>query len=290
MQSNLALTLNGAKTFDDDDANILKMSGSKDEKRKNRCKKCGQIKQGHDCPYASSLQRSIGVMVFPAANAHVANEPGTLAPALCDMNNFISIKSGSFEASSSSPEKRQRTLTATAKSEMMPNKGDAAAAVHETSPFRRKSLLSTPTITSTIIDEKRSDTEEERDDMKAEAEDLLFQPKMEITLDQYRAVTPSHADSSSSSRRRGGYKYPQVPLTFSQRKSMSDTLFSLSKQVPKLMDECAAILTEARKRDEWDLAVAELMTQVICVLHCSSSNDYTLEGVRRYLLTLGIVC
>ena len=55
-------------------------------------------------------------------------------------------------------------------------------------------------------------------------------------------------------------------------------------------DECAIVLTEARKKNQWDLAVAELMVQVICVLHCSPSKDYTLEGLRRYLLTLGIVC
>ena len=38
-----------------------------------------------------------GVMVYASANAHVADEPGMLALALCEMNNFISIKGGSFE-------------------------------------------------------------------------------------------------------------------------------------------------------------------------------------------------
>merc|ERR1712194_577096 len=40
----------------------------------------------------------------------------------------------------------------------------------------------------------------------------------------------------------------------------------------------------------WDLAVAELMTQVICVLHCGPSKDYVLGGLRQYLMGLGIVC
>ena len=71
---------------------------------------------------------------------------------------------------------------------------------------------------------------------------------------------------------------------------MSDALFSLSKMVPKLTDECALVLTEARKKDRWDLAVAELMAQVICVIYCSPSSDYRLDGVRNYLLSMGIVC
>lgn len=70
---------------------------------------------------------------------------------------------------------------------------------------------------------------------------------------------------------------------------MSDVLFSLSRHVPKLTEECALVLTEARKRDQWDLAVAELMTQVICVLYCGPSKDYLLGGLRQYLMGLGIV-
>jgi len=301
VQANLSLTLNGAKTFEDDDQ--LRKSGSnlssdgKQQQRKNRCKKCGQIKQGHVCPYTSSLQRNIGVMVYPSANAHVADEPGMLATALCEMNNFISIKSGSFE-NNHSADNRQTTMPEPTKSlivgdtnelpkKLMSNDG----ATNQIHPFRRNTLLAPATITCKPIDDKRSDEEEGRED-KTEVdqsggggEDLLFQPKMEITLDQYRTVTPK--DASITKR---NFIYPQVPLTFTQRKSMSDALFSLSNMVPKLTDECALVLTEARKRDEWDLAVAELLTQVICVLHCSPSKDYKLEGLRRYLLTLGIVC
>ena len=36
----------------------------------------------------------------------------------------------------------------------------------------------------------------------------------------------------------------------------------------------------------WDLAVAELMTQVVVVMHCHD-GDMCFEGLRRYLLTLG---
>mmetsp|Transcript_17347 Transcript_17347/g.37733 ORF Transcript_17347/g.37733 Transcript_17347/m.37733 type:complete len:439 (-) Transcript_17347:170-1486(-) len=324
VQANLSLTLNGAKTFDEYDDNPLKKSGSSmdqsengiggssgrsSSQRRNRCKKCGQIKHGHVCPFQSSLQRSIGIMVYPSANAHVANEPGMLAPALCEMNNFISIKSGSFEVASGGDRKGRKASAATVASTVGKlSKGGVLSGgdAFEVNPFRRKTIHATvepPVAMCTIIDDKRSDEEEGRDHDKADekqsasaggggrggAEDLLFQPQMEITLDQYRAVTPSK-DASSSSSSENDYVYPQVPLTFTQRKSMSDALFSLSKLVPELTDECGLVLTEARKRDQWDLAVAELMTQVICVLHCSPEKDYTLEGLRKYLMGLGIVC
>ena len=56
-----------------------------------------------------------------------------------------------------------------------------------------------------------------------------------------------------------------------------------------MTDECAVVLREARQKRKWDLAIAELMAQVLIVVHCQD-GDNTLEGLRRYLLTLGIVC
>jgi len=53
--------------------------------------------------------------------------------------------------------------------------------------------------------------------------------------------------------------------------------------------ECAVVLREARKRDLWDLAMAELMTQVVVVVHYPNT-DTSFEGLRRYLLTLGFTC
>ena len=275
VQANLPLTLNGARTFDDDDM-MINASGSnlseggtkKSVSRKNRCKLCGQIKIGHICPYASSLQRNIGIMVYPSVNAHVADEPGRLSSALCEMNNFISMKSGSFSESF----------------EMFMEDNSSAVVraprqcIAKGSMLRQKSLIASKTILCSKTDRERN--------VEDSTSDLLVQPKMEITIDQYRSITPR--DTSATSHR--DYTYPQVPLTFNQRKSLSDILFSLSKLVPKLTEECALVLTEDRKKDQWDLAVAELMTQVLCVLHCSPSKDYTLEGLKRYLLMLGIVC
>lgn len=298
VQANLCLTLNGARTFDEDEGEGItgppKQIGSQ-QRRKNRCKKCGQIKEGHTCPYQSSLLRSIGVMVYPSANAHVADEPGRLAPALCEMNNFISIRSSASFGSTvptNEMDKKQKTATKTLDANKTSEKVKdfTVNSINEVNPFRRTSILAVPTVVCGVIDDKRSDEEEGRED-KAQDQyfppSLLFQPKMEITIDQYRTFTPRRTSSASSSRR--DYTYPQVPLTFSQRKSMSDTLFSLSRLVPKLTEECAIVLTEARRRDQWDLAVAELMTQVICVLHCGPSKDYLLGGLRQYLMGLGIV-
>ena len=65
VQANISLTLTGARTFNDNDV-TFKRSGSnlsdgkQQSTRKNRCKKCGQVKMGHVCPYASSLLRNIG--------------------------------------------------------------------------------------------------------------------------------------------------------------------------------------------------------------------------------------
>jgi hypothetical protein len=49
------------------------------------------------------------------------------------------------------------------------------------------------------------------------------------------------------------------------------------------------LLRAARENGEWDLAVAELLTQVIIGLYCGE-GDTRLDGLQRYLLGLGISC
>jgi hypothetical protein len=131
--------------------------------------------------------------------------------------------------------------------------------------------------------------------------DVLFRDTMELKPEQLRAVRPLTATTSGNDDDSivedghaimdspNAYRYPAIPTPYSQRKEMGDTLFALSREVPKLADSCAAILRDARERDLWDQAVAELTTQVIVVLKCEE-RDYTLEGLRRHLLTLGIAC
>ena len=113
------------------------------------------------------------------------------------------------------------------------------------------------------------------------AADLLFSDAGTLRPEQYRVITPS--------KKLGTFKYPALPLPYPQRKSVSDNLFAMSKEIPQLTDECALVLRQAREKDMWDLAVAELMTQVIVVVHCPES-DTTLEGLSQYLLSLGFSC
>lgn len=133
--------------------------------------------------------------------------------------------------------------------------------------------------------------------------DVLFRDTMELKREQYRTVrsistssTASNTDAVGTNAPNGdatrgpnAYRYPPVPTPYSQRKELGDTLFALSREVPKLADSCASILRDARENDLWDQAVAELTTQVLVVLKCEE-RDYTLEGLRRHLLSLGIAC
>jgi len=280
VQSDLKLTLDGARTFDDDEsppgqsrggggralsrADSAASSGSGRAKT-YKCRRCGQAKRGRcACPQSVALVRSIGVMAYPAANAHAADEPGSLAPPLREMNTFLLFGGDGPGA----PASGGGTTPA-----CVPVRGTGTPATPAAGAYRRRVLLSPRSARAMGVPEGEAEV----------TSDPLFLPTMAIDGGQRRAVTPGPAGAS-------GYTYPEVPLTFAQRKGMSDALFSLSKMVPRLTDECALVLTEARKRDRWDLAVAELMAQVICVIYCSPSSDYRLDGVKNYLLSMGIVC
>ena len=51
--------------------------------------------------------------------------------------------------------------------------------------------------------------------------------------------------------------------------------------------DIAALLQMAREKNDWDVAVAEVLTQVVVCLQCAE-GDYHLEGLRQYLLKIGI--
>jgi hypothetical protein len=114
--------------------------------------------------------------------------------------------------------------------------------------------------------------------------DLLFVEQMELKPQQFLTVSPTSAMSSPEA-----FTYAPLPLPYAQRKRLSDNLFSLSNEVPLLTDECAVVLREAREKDMWDLAVSELITQVLIVTRCRS-DDHRFEGLAQYLLSLGISC
>lgn len=108
---------------------------------------------------------------------------------------------------------------------------------------------------------------------------------LQLLPEQYRAVTRSNKNPKPV----GGYEYPAIELTFEERKKLSDSLFVLSREIPFLTEECSLILSEARAEDLWDLAVAELLTQLVVGLYCQE-GDRCLDGLQQYLLYLGISC
>ena len=284
-----------------------KKPGSPDQpKMRYRCKLCGLPKQNHTCPYQQSLQRSIGTMVYPAVNAFTSNEPGILAPTLTDMNNFINSGSESVSSPDTSPERpspgrrggsRNTTPSRSGASNVTPDAKSATStpsgtpqrsALRTPRSSKRKgrggtsSNISTPVRTTPPGSAIRKRSHAQMSEAEG-ANDLLFVDAVELKPEQFRMITPSKSRSS------GAFTYPSLPLPYAQRKRLSDNLFALSKDVPQLTDECAVVLREAREKDMWDLAVAELMTQVIIIIHCHEA-DTRMEGLRQYLLTLGIAC
>eukprot|EP00536_Pseudo-nitzschia_multiseries_P004941 jgi/Psemu1/64860/estExt_Genemark1.C_880028 len=293
-------------------------------KMRYRCKLCGQPKTNHVCPYQQSLVRNIGIMVHPAVNAFAASEPGKLAPALCEMNNLaisaarVQAESGALGSSDISPSRPtpdRSSVRGNISLIEVDTVSSAAQVTPETlrsgNPSRGPDDLTTPqrgrtgTPGSSVSNNRRggrcgtpssglhsisSSSRKKRSHAKmsgsaGDQTDLLFVEEMELKSSQFRMVTPSKAITENPD----AFTYPALPLPYAQRKRLSDNLFSLSKQIPQLTDECASILREARERDLWDLAVAELMTQVVVVVNCNE-GDYCFEGLRRYLLTLGFTC
>lgn len=275
-----------------------------------RCKLCGQPKQNHTCPYQQSLARSIGTMVYPAVNAFTSAEPGILAPALSDMNNFVgsggdSVSSAEGSPSRPTPDRLRRlnpsgsgvgisTAQVTPESMRGTPRGVTSPTVFNT-PQRTSSRTPSSSRRSSGGGDNpasgpRSAKKRSHGQMNGGSgevgtqDDLLFVEPMDLKPEQFRMVTPSKAITHPDA-----FTYPALPLPYAQRKRLSDNLFSMSKEIPQLTDECAAVLREARERDMWDLAVAELMTQVVVVVHCHD-GDMCFEGLRRYLLTLGISC
>jgi hypothetical protein len=137
-----------------------------------------------------------------------------------------------------------------------------------------------------------------------------FVMSLALRSEHYRAVTPRtpHRNNSSTIKQKNNderrddddddgnnvsaYEYPHhVPLTFVGRKRLTDTLFYLLRHTcfpPSVISaEVASLLRTAREKNEWDLAVSEVLTQVVICIHCSV-GDYQLDGLRQYLLKIGI--
>ena len=276
---------------------------NKDEKKKTktkyRCKLCGLPKQNHTCTYKQKVFRSIGTQVYPVVNAFVSNEPGLLAPALSEMNNFTSLLSQDTSTAPSHHPVYRAPYSAyngpvTPESHWSPNTPGGLSTMSSSDPgtpgtphspyssshrnnFRKREFaVMSRTMTHASTPGGYS--------ARSKPDDAMFRDTMEIKREQFRTVRTSVAEKVAQP-----YQYPLVPTPYDQRKEMGDTLFALSKEVPALADSCASILREAREKDEWDQAVAELTTQVLVVLKCED-DDYTLEGLMRHLNALGIAC
>jgi len=417
-------------------------------KMKYRCKLCGQPKQNHVCPYQQSLQRSIGINVYPVVNAFTADEPGMLATPLQEMNNFVLLgktddsrsgsdinSSGGTHASSYgnnnrvispgridtvdsfnqhhqnytphrspygqyhhnpyghsnspnniTPEVAALRSTRISHSDasqqnnnLVLSPGSSVSFSPHGTPHRsisnsrdkrnfitpsssarsmnrnnnNKMLLSnsrssippgTPHSnrfgysSSSISSPHPHNQQQHNNNMNSssgyardsnntnnapstelQSYSSLFLDTMEIKHEQYRIITPHRRQKNQQQKikkpNNNIYTYLPLPLPYTQRKKLSDTLFSLSKEIPQLTDECAMVLREAREYDMWDQAVAELMAQIVVIVHCSNDNvndnntmstsrnssknvvevnnkreENRLIGLKKYLLILGIAC
>ena len=234
-------------------------------KMRYRCKLCGQPKQNHSCPYRQSMQRSIGVNVYPVVNAYTASEPGVLAPALSDMNNFVDRSEDDFQFT---PE----TMRPSPSELRSPN------SLPETEMTPPCSTSGGSVVTD---NRKRKYVEVDHEESATPRQVSPFAQTASLCREQYRAV--------SVTPKEGSFEYPPLAVSFQERKRLSDTLFALSKEIRHLNDEVASILHEARERELWDLAVAEVMTQVVVALYCGE-GDKRLDGLQHYMLGVGIAC
>lgn len=196
------------------------------------------------------MQRNIGVSVYPAVNAYTASEPGYLAPALSDMNNFIDRSDDVFL--------------------------DTALPSQHAS---HSSIMTPPCGGSAVTDSRKRKHSETLDPEPIVRQVSPFAQAESLCREQYRAISvPS---------KEGDFEYPPLPLSFQERKKLSDTLFVLSKEIPHLEEQVGTILHDARERDMWDMAVAQVMTQVIVALYCGE-GDKRLDGLHHYLLGIGV--
>jgi hypothetical protein len=136
------------------------------------------------------------------------------------------------------------------------------------------------TLGDKIIDRQRS---RELEDVNGITHNTHFMSlEIDLKAEQYRLARVERSDDS--------YVYLPIPIPFSQRKQLSEYLLNLStSHSSALRDECATVLNEGRQRDMWDLAVAELLTQVLVLIHCHAS-DVRLDGLSIHLRTMGISC
>jgi hypothetical protein len=248
---------------------------SSGSKTRYRCKLCGQPKQNHTCPYEKALLRHMGTMSYPALNAFQCKESGNLAPALSDMNNFVDLENDlddEYGDDLMTPEDCKSGDPISGISSLKKRSLDSIPAF-DASPDETKELMAKRRKTRRIAKGAKSE--------RYQGDDKLFHEAMDIRPEQHRIVSPNVTNQM------GDFRYPTLPLSFEQRKNASEDLFELSQQIVGLTEECAEVLHIARESNAWDLAVAELITQVLVIISCPL-GDNVLNGLRRHLETLGV--
>lgn len=349
-------------------------------KGKYLCKLCGKPKQNHLCPYEIRLQRSIGIMVYSAINAYSAAEPGKLAPALTDMNNFVSYDTNDQQEHTSTmqlsptlgvyasvghqafqtvtPEQKLRNegcndpMQSKEMFEALHNHALPASTSDNDENLKLQSSLSllrerellipqvervcngtTLSATIQVAGTKRNHTQfqESQRPWKGEhpEEYQVRTKKDEISYSQLKnkppdttkskfvdsvILRPEHfrsvtRDEHGNDKSSGSYEYDPVPLPKCERQRLCDTLFHLiTHEIPDMRDECLQVLHEVQQHEmlllsndnqddiddnrtgcEWDLAIAELLAQILVGLHCTD-DDLQLDGLAKYLMSVGIAC
>lgn len=247
-------------------------------KTRYRCKLCGQPKQNHICPYQQSLQRSIGTMSYPALNSFECAEPGKLAPSLSDMNNFFhNLDDSALEFNDSKIAESKNNLLGNAVHLVSPDKTGDTNLKNQVDKNDRSYIALLKTVNRKLSIQS-SFVKRSKDECSSDA---LMRTSVELKPEQCREVSVRISECKSA------FVYPSVPLPYLQRSSLSDSLFNLCKERFGLVEEASHVLDDAKISDEWDLAVAELIAQVLLILYCPS-GDRTVEGLRKYLLTMGI--
>jgi hypothetical protein len=214
-------------------------------------------------------------MVYPAVNAFTASEPGILTKQLSEMNNFVSYDSDFNKQGSPDhqPPRIPHVTPEITKTRLLHSPESSSLSTHSADPSPQ------------CGPRKRTHVQVSQDTSHNNSS-KPFMASLALRPEHYRAVTHRSKNEEPSTE---DFQYPHVPLTFKERKRLSDTLFFLSKEVPHMMADVSSLLRTARETNEWDLAVSEVLTQVVVALYCRE-GDYQLDGLRQYLLGIGISC
>jgi hypothetical protein len=254
---------------------------------KYRCTRCGKPKQNHTCVVEESQERNIGVMVYPIANAYTADEPGLVAPSLTTMNNFCSYDTDPAN------EVGENIIAQRCTRPGMYLPPDSTG--------ENRSAFPAKTITP---DQQQMQHQEHQSIVQSKSFTVngrsnFIHSSIRLQPEQYRTVTNIDLNDGDDSSM---YQYTAIPLTYTERQRLNDTLFYLIRNdIPSLLDDCTMMLRDLgevinsrgggiNRSSEWDLAVSELLTQVIVGLYCWE-GDFQLDGLAHYLLSNGgIAC